>query len=55
MCLPELSSVRYAHEENPAAPQTCAQRTLPLSLSKHAAGVRGSILTADTEVRYGAF
>src|SRR5712691_9319101 len=25
----ELSSVRHAHEEKPAALQTCAQRTLP--------------------------
>jgi len=25
---PELSSVRYAHEENPAALQPCAQRAL---------------------------
>ncbi len=29
MCLPELSSVRHAHEEKPAALQTCVQRTLP--------------------------
>ncbi len=28
-CVPELSSVRHAHEEKPAALQTCAQRTLP--------------------------
>jgi hypothetical protein len=26
--LPELSSIRHAHEENPVALQTCAQRTL---------------------------
>ncbi len=25
---PELSSMRYAHEENPAALQPCAQRAL---------------------------
>jgi general secretion pathway protein I len=30
-CLPELGSVRYAQEEKPAALQTCAQRTLPLT------------------------
>jgi hypothetical protein len=28
-CLPEFSSVCHAYEENPAARQTCAQRTLP--------------------------
>jgi hypothetical protein len=28
-CLSELSSVRHAHEEDPAALQPCAQRTLP--------------------------
>jgi hypothetical protein len=28
-CVPELGSVRHAHEEKPVSRQTCAQRTLP--------------------------